>query len=73
LFCPKIEGAIEQWALAQRADTNQVVSLSDISGYLRNTVSCPSGGKSFADSYSITTVEAKPTCLRRPDAHKLPL
>ncbi len=69
----QIEGAIAQWSLANRADSNQPVSLSDITGYLRSTPSCPSGGRSFADSYAITTVDAKPTCLRRPDMHKLPL
>jgi prepilin-type N-terminal cleavage/methylation domain-containing protein len=69
----QIEGAIQQWALAQKADTDQAVTQSDIAGYLRNAVSCPSGGRSFADSYSITTVDARPTCLRKPDTHKLPL
>jgi prepilin-type N-terminal cleavage/methylation domain-containing protein len=69
----QIEGAIAQWSLANRADSNQPVSLSEISGYLRSTPSCPSGGRSFADSYAITTVDAKPTCLRRPDTHRLPL
>jgi prepilin-type N-terminal cleavage/methylation domain-containing protein len=69
----QIEGAIEQWSLANRVDSNQPVSLGDISGYLRSTPSCPSGGRSFADSYAITTADARPTCLRRPDTHKLPL
>jgi prepilin-type N-terminal cleavage/methylation domain-containing protein len=69
----QIEGAIAQWTIANRADSNQPVSLTDISGYLRSTPSCPSGGRSFADSYAITTVDAKPTCLRRPETHKLPL
>jgi hypothetical protein len=33
---------------------------------------CPSGGTSFADSYAITTVDARPTCVRRPQTHMLP-
>ena len=57
------------WAIRER---NQAVTVSDISGYPRNAVSCPSGGKTFADSYAIITVDSRPTCLRRPDTHKLP-
>ena len=51
---------------------NQAVTYGDISSYLQNSVSCPAGGSSFEDSYSITTVDALPTCQRQPDKHKLP-
>jgi prepilin-type N-terminal cleavage/methylation domain-containing protein len=67
-----IDGAIQLWAMEQKKDADQVVTYTDISGYLRNSVSCPSGGTSFADSYTITTVDAKPTCQRKAEAHKLP-
>ncbi|HTL59816.1 MAG TPA: prepilin-type N-terminal cleavage/methylation domain-containing protein [Candidatus Limnocylindrales bacterium] len=69
----KIDGAIQVWALEQKKDSDQPVTYTDISGYLKNSVSCPSGGTTFADSYTITTVDAKPRCQRRPDTHKLPL
>ena len=71
-----IDGAIQQWALEAKKEAEAVVSYSDISGYMRNTAVCPSGGRSFADSYLITTVEVLPVCLRVPTgqyAHKLEL
>lgn len=69
----KIDGAIQVWALEQKKDSDQPVTYADITGYLKNSVVCPSGGTSFDDSYTITTVDAKPICQRRPDTHKLPL
>jgi len=67
-----IDGAVQLWAMEAKKDPEQTVSFSDISTYLRNTVSCPAGGTTFADSYALTTVNAKPSCLRKPDLHKLP-
>ncbi len=69
----QIDGAIQTWATETRKDGDQAVTYADISSYLRNAVACPAGGTSFADSYTITTVDAKPTCQRKPDTHKLPL
>jgi prepilin-type N-terminal cleavage/methylation domain-containing protein len=68
-----IEGAIQQWALAEKKDEAQAVTYADISGYMRNAVVCPAGGTSFEDSYKLTTVDERPTCQRKPDTHKLPL
>ncbi len=68
----KIEGAIQEWALeTKQADTTQV-DYSQISGYLKNQVVCPAGGKTFADSYRLGTVQDRPTCQIKPDTHKLP-
>ena len=67
----QIDGAIQAWAIALKKDADQAVTYSDISSYLRNAVTCPSGGVSFTDSYAITVVDARPTCLRKPQAHKL--
>ena len=67
----RIDGAIQAWAMAMKKDADAPVTYGDISGYLRNTVTCPSGGTSFADSYALTVVDAKPTCLRKPQTHKL--
>ena len=69
----QIEGAIQLWALEQKKDTDQAVRFSDISPYLKRSVTCPAGGTRFQDSYGITTVDANPTCLRKPDTHRLPL
>jgi hypothetical protein len=67
-----IDGAVQLWAMENKKDADQPVAYADISGYLRNSVSCPAGGTSFADSYVLTVVDAKPTCQRKPDAHKMP-
>ena len=47
------------------------LTAADVLPYLKNSVTCPSGGKTFADSYSVTTVQARPTCLKVPTTHKL--
>jgi prepilin-type N-terminal cleavage/methylation domain-containing protein len=69
----QIEGAVQTWALAQRKDAGDTVSYQDISSYLRNAVICPSGGKTFADSYTLATIEDRPVCQRKPQTHLLPL
>ena len=68
----QIDGAIQQWALDLKKDAGEPVSYNDIKSYLKNEVSCPSGGTSFDDSYSISTVDASPICQRKPETHKLP-
>ena len=66
-----IDGAIQQWALDTKQGDTATVTAADILPYLKNSVTCPSGGKTFADSYSITTVQARPACLKQPATHKL--
>lgn len=68
----QIDGAIQQWALEQKKDATATVVESDVTPYLKNSVTCPSGGTVFADSYSLTTVNAVPLCQRVPATHKLP-
>lgn len=68
----QIDGAIQQWALDTRQSESAEVSAADIKPYLRNLPTCPSGGKTFSDSYSLTTVNNQPTCLLAPTTHKLP-
>ena len=67
----QIDGAIQQWALDTKQGDTAAVTPADILPYLKNSVVCPSGGKTFADSYSITTVQARPACLKQPATHKL--
>lgn len=59
-----IDGAIQQWALDARKQAGEAVQYSDISSYLRRSVACPSGGKTFEDSYQVTSVDTPPNCLR---------
>ena len=67
----QIDGAIQQWALDTKQGDTATVAAADVLPYLKNAVVCPSGGKTFADSYSVTTVQARPTCLQKPSTHKL--
>jgi prepilin-type N-terminal cleavage/methylation domain-containing protein len=68
----QIDGAVQTWALETKQADNAAVEYSQISGYMKNQVICPSGGHTFADSYHLGTVQDKPTCLKVPDTHKLP-
>jgi prepilin-type N-terminal cleavage/methylation domain-containing protein len=67
----QIDGAIQQWALDTKQGDTATVTAADILPYLKNSVTCPSGGKTFAESYSVTTVQARPTCQKQPATHKL--
>src|SRR5262245_58515894 len=58
----QIDGSIQQWALENKKDATAKVTFDDISGYLKNSVICPSGGTSFGDSYTISDVATKPLC-----------
>jgi len=62
----QIDGAIQTWASDLNKAPGQTVTRQDIAGYLRNLVVCPSGGINFDDSYSITTVDTPPSCLKMP-------
>jgi prepilin-type N-terminal cleavage/methylation domain-containing protein len=67
----QIDGAIQQWALDTKQGDTASVTAAEILPYMKNSVVCPSGGKTFADSYSVTTVQAKPACLKMPSTHKI--
>ena len=68
----QIDGAIQQWALENNKTTSATVAYTDISPYLKNAVTCPSGGTTFANSYSISDVATKPACKQISSTHKLP-
>ena len=67
----QIDGSIQQWALDTKQGDTATVTPADILPYLKNSVVCPAGGKTFADSYSVSTVQAKPACLQKPATHKI--
>src|SRR5580765_5274604 len=58
----QIDGAIQQWALENNKTTSASVAFTDIKDYLKNSVICPSGGTTFANSYTLVDVSTKPTC-----------
>ncbi len=75
----QIDGAIQSWALENKQGPTAPVKFTDISGYLKNAVVCPSGGTTFANSYTIVDVQTKPVCQKvpavgpnDPTAHVLP-
>jgi prepilin-type N-terminal cleavage/methylation domain-containing protein len=67
----QIEGAMQRWSLEMHKDEGQTVTYSDIRSYLKRSVVCPSGGTSFEDSYTLTTVDAPPVCQKKPATHML--
>ena len=67
----QIDGAIQIWATDTKQGETATVTPADILPYLKGEVKCPSGGKTFTESYGVTTVAAKPTCLKSPNTHKL--
>jgi len=68
----QIDGAIQQWALEQKKDPTAAVTETDVMPFLKNSVVCPSGGTTFADSYTITDVATPPVCQKVPATHVLP-
>jgi prepilin-type N-terminal cleavage/methylation domain-containing protein len=58
----QIDGAVQQWALENKMASTATVSFAAIQSYLKNSVICPSGGTTFANSYTLNGVGAKPTC-----------
>jgi prepilin-type N-terminal cleavage/methylation domain-containing protein len=65
----QVDDAIQQWALETKKSAAAAVDFTDISGYLKNVVICPSGGIAFSDSYTISDVGSKPVCQKVPGAH----
>lgn len=68
----QIDGAIQSWALENKLGQASPVKFTDISGYLKSAVVCPSGGTTFADSYTITDVGTKPVCQKDNVNHVIP-
>ena len=70
----QIEAAKQQWALETKQATNAIVGYSDISAYLKNSVSCPSAGTdtTFAGSYDPKDVGQPAICISSPLTHMLP-
>ena len=67
----QIDGAVQQWALENKQAASVSATAPDVLPYLKSSVMCPSGGTSFADSYTLGTVSAKPSCQKVTDTHVL--
>jgi len=72
----QIDGAIQQWALEQKKAASALVTEGDVTPYLKNSVVCPAGGTTFADSYAVTDCQTPPTCIspggKAANGHRLP-
>ena len=66
----QIDGAVQLWALENKKQAGDPVGYSDIRPFLKHEVTCPAGGTTFEDSYTLTGVEQSPACKRQP-RHKL--
>jgi prepilin-type N-terminal cleavage/methylation domain-containing protein len=69
----QIDSAKQQWALETKQSTNSTPSYTDISGYLKHAVSCPSAGTdtTFGGSYEPNDVATAPTCKISPATHMI--
>ena len=69
----EIFSATQQWALEMRQSPNATVGFTDIQPYLKNSVTCPSGGATatFASSYALVDVTTLPTCKVDSGSHIL--
>jgi prepilin-type N-terminal cleavage/methylation domain-containing protein len=67
----RIEDAAHVWAFENRRAPASSLTFEDIHDYLKGSVVCPSGGRTFADSYQLTTVDEPPTCRLVPGTHLL--
>lgn len=68
----QIDAAVQQWAAENKKGLTATVAFSDISPYMKNSVICPSGGTTFANSYTIVDVGTKPVCQKVTSTHILP-
>ena len=67
----QIDGAIQQFALENKKAATDPVTEADILAYLKNSVTCPAGGTTFANSYSVSDCQTMPACLKDPANHKI--
>jgi len=60
----QIDGAVASYAIEARKQAGQAVSYDDIKVYMGKSVVCPAGGKTFDDSYQISSVDSPCACVR---------
>ena len=67
----QVNAAVQQWAMEMKQGPSALVTADDVLPYIKRSVICPSGGTTFADSYTLTTVAELPTCQKVPLSHSL--
>jgi len=68
----QIDGAVQQWALENKKDPAAAVTKVDVLPYIKSEPSCPAGGTSFDDSYTLVDVQTKAVCQKQPATHISP-
>ena len=70
----QIDGAIQQWALEQKQPATATANETDVTPFLKSSIVCPSSGNAgtFATSYTLGLVSARPLCQIVPITHILP-
>jgi len=68
----QVNAAVQQWAMEMKQGPSAAVTADDVLPYIKRSVICPSGGTTFADSYTLTTVAEQPVCQKVPLTHFLP-
>ena len=59
----QIDGAIQQYALENKKAAADPVGEVDVTPYLKNSLLCPAGGTTWANSYNVTDCQTQPTCV----------
>lgn len=70
----QIDGAKQLWATETRQATSVTPTYDQIRDYLKNDVTCPSGGNGskFDSTYQMNDLETRPACKIAPETHYLP-
>jgi prepilin-type N-terminal cleavage/methylation domain-containing protein len=67
----QLDGAIQEWALEQKQAATAPVDLTDVTPYLRNPVTCPTGGTILDPGYALVDVATPVACMKVSATHKL--
>jgi prepilin-type N-terminal cleavage/methylation domain-containing protein len=68
----QVSAAMQQWAMEMNKAPSAAVTAADVLPYMKAPVTCPAGGTTFGNSYTMTTVAEQPICQKVPLSHFLP-
>ena len=68
----QVSAAAQQWAMETKKGPSSTVTVDDVLPYMKGPVTCPAGGTTFGNSYTMTTVAEQPICQKVPLSHFLP-
>lgn len=59
----QLDSAVQQFVLENKRAASSPVTIDDCVPYMKNTVTCPAGGTTVHDSYSVTDGQTVPQCI----------